>query len=379
MKLLVDGVCFQHAHSGAARVWRSIVPALVAADQDVLILDRGGLPTFDGAQRIPFPAYKDLYTADDSSLIQRVCDAWRMDVFTSTGYTTPLTTPMFLLVSDMTAEIYNGDQTHRQQQERSLAISYARRHICVSPGMRDHLLQHYPGTDRTVVAHLACDRTVFRPVDPGTVMDFRRSAGLDRRRYIIIQPGDPGRDTSSLIFEAIAEAGFHECDILLAEREPGRRTVVGTALPATVTVKHLCLSDGDLAAAYSGAAGFIYPSLHEGSDLTVLEALACGCPVVTTLQGAGSASDACLLIDGLSRPELVDALRLLGSDQKRQGKRRAGLAHAMASDPLAMVSAIVRASTELAHLATDPEYCRFASTWRALRQIQSAVDVDVWR
>jgi hypothetical protein len=43
----------------------------------------------------------------------------------------------------------------------------------------------------------------------------------------------------------------------------------------------LQLSDEELSAAYSGAVALVYPSQYEGFGLPVLEAIACGCPVIT--------------------------------------------------------------------------------------------------
>ena len=42
------------------------------------------------------------------------------------------------------------------------------------------------------------------------------------------------------------------------------------------------IEDEDISALYSGAEMFVYPSLYEGFGLPVLEAMQCGCPVITS-------------------------------------------------------------------------------------------------
>jgi glycosyltransferase involved in cell wall biosynthesis len=66
------------------------------------------------------------------------------------------------------------------------------------------------------------------------------------------------------------------------------------------------IPDEDLPAFYSAAACFVYPSLFEGFGLPVLEAMACGTPVVTSNRGALAelVGDAAMVVD----PESVDAL-----------------------------------------------------------------------
>lgn len=72
-----------------------------------------------------------------------------------------------------------------------------------------------------------------------------------------------------------------------------------------------CVSDEDLPALYSGAAAFIFPSLYEGFGLPVLEAMACGTPVITSNTTAfpeifgGSA----LLIDPAKPGDIVRAMQ----------------------------------------------------------------------
>jgi glycosyltransferase involved in cell wall biosynthesis len=58
------------------------------------------------------------------------------------------------------------------------------------------------------------------------------------------------------------------------------------------------IADQELAALYSGAVAFVYPSLYEGFGLPVLEAMQCGAPVIASRAVREAGGDAALYADG---------------------------------------------------------------------------------
>lgn len=86
--------------------------------------------------------------------------------------------------------------------------------------------------------------------------------------------------------------------------------------------------DEDLPALYSAATCFVYPSFYEGFGIPILEAMACGCPVITSNNSSMKeiAGNAALLIDPANKEEIKEAMELILSHKKeQQRRRRAGL------------------------------------------------------
>lgn len=91
------------------------------------------------------------------------------------------------------------------------------------------------------------------------------------------------------------------------------------------------VSDAELRGLYAGCEALLFPSLYEGFGLPVLEAMACGAPVVASDRSSlpEVVGDAGLLVDPLDPDAIADAVRRLWSDPElrcgliRRGRERA--------------------------------------------------------
>jgi glycosyltransferase involved in cell wall biosynthesis len=96
-------------------------------------------------------------------------------------------------------------------------------------------------------------------------------------------------------------------------------------------ITHTFADDEELAALYRGAAAFVFPSLYEGFGMPILEAMACGCPVVLSRASAFPevAADVALYFDPKQPKDLARVVNELLSSSDLQTKlRTAGHARA---------------------------------------------------
>lgn len=91
------------------------------------------------------------------------------------------------------------------------------------------------------------------------------------------------------------------------------------------------VSDEQLHSLYTSASAYVHPSLFEGFGLTILEAMASGCPVVTSNVSSlpEVAGDAALLVDPYDVDNIAEAIKSLCTDSSlvadlvRRGQTRA--------------------------------------------------------
>jgi len=122
--------------------------------------------------------------------------------------------------------------------------------------------------------------------------------------------------------------------LVLAGADRGERVhIEAEAQRANISLQFAGTPDDDaLASLYAGAAAFVYPSRYEGFGLPLLEAMACGAPVIGARAGAipEVIGDAGMLVNPDDEAEMAVLIgRLMTDTDFADGLRRAGRTRAM--------------------------------------------------
>ncbi|MEJ5198743.1 MAG: glycosyltransferase family 1 protein, partial [Anaerolineae bacterium] len=235
----------------------------------------------------------------------------------------------------------------------ALALRAAKVVIAISEATRaDFLARFRLAAERIVAIPLAAD-PIFRPQPADAIAAVRARYGLPERYILYLGSNKPHKNLLRLIEAwrlAITSFQLPASSLIIAgawdARYPEPRARA-EALGVGDRVRFLGpVAGADLPALYAGAALFVFPSLYEGFGLPVLEAMACGAPVVCSNvaslrevtsppgplsyeeRGSEEAS-AALLVDPLDVGALADAIRRVLADPALADELRArGLAQA---------------------------------------------------
>jgi glycosyltransferase involved in cell wall biosynthesis len=190
-------------------------------------------------------------------------------------------------------------------------------------------------SSRLAVTHEGVDE-VFRRIEPEAARAVAERYGLPEGYLLSLGTREPGKNREAILWAMryLLDLGFepHLAVVGQAAWGAGDEGAMVERLGLEGRVHFTGYVDqADLPAIYSAASVFVFPSLHEGFGLPVLEAMACGTPVVTSATSSlpEVAGDAAVLVDPRDAHAIADAIaRIWGDADEAERLRRAGIERA---------------------------------------------------
>jgi glycosyltransferase involved in cell wall biosynthesis len=207
-----------------------------------------------------------------------------------------------------------------------------------SAATRDDLMALY-GTpaDKITVLYSGVDPAFQRIEDAAVLQRVRAHYHLPAEPFVLSVGTVQPRKNYPALVEAVAalRARGHALSVVIAGGRGWMEDPIYAAIDALNMRDHVHFigfaRDEDLPALYSMASCFALPSLYEGFGLPVLEAMACGTPVITSNLSSlpEVAGDAAILIPPQDIRALANALEtVLTNDDRRRSMQQAGVRQA---------------------------------------------------
>lgn len=237
-------------------------------------------------------------------------------------------------------ETHPADRVRFISRNLPLAINHSRQIITVSRFIREELASDYPDAACRINAVHNGLSDDFGPVNRQECERVLAPYGLSSGRYFLCVATIEPRKNLRTVATAYAQLPESVKELYPLVVVGGNGWKVAESLAGFEALKksgRLVLTGylelSKLTALYSGAMAFLYPSLYEGFGLPVIEAMACGVPVITSNRSSlpEVAGDAALLVDPENTDAVASAMQeIVNNEDLRQhlidaGFRRAAL------------------------------------------------------
>jgi glycosyltransferase involved in cell wall biosynthesis len=245
-------------------------------------------------------------------------------IFHGTNFEVPYigSTPTILTIHDLSPwrdpAWHTGADRVRMRTPWLIRLKRARMILTVSDAIRREIVSRFQvPADRVRAIPLAASEN-FRPV---------AVEGTGGRPYFLfVGTLEPRKNLPALVEAWRATRAETGADLLIAGRTRADFVPISPAEGIQLLGE---VSDGELPRLLSGALAFVYPTLYEGFGLPVLEAMQCGCPVITSCDPAVTETAAGAAIHADSIREISAAMvALAGNPEQRREWREKGLARA---------------------------------------------------
>ena len=233
---------------------------------------------------------------------------------------------LVITIHDMIYEKYADTYFHRDTatiENKRRNILAADRIIAVSQSTKRDLLYYYPDLDEQKIS------VIYHGASMSAHEEKRNFSRVEGKPYILFVGARWVYKNFIRFIMAIRQILDKNKDINVFCAGGGEftREELGFIGEYRTRVFQAGLSDDELVDAYSNALCFVFPSEYEGFGIPILEAFACGCPVVCSDVSSlpEVAGDAAEYFDPLSIDDMADKISaLIHNDSRREELKRKG-------------------------------------------------------
>jgi len=250
------------------------------------------------------------------------------DVYHSPNFIAPAAkkVPIIITVHDLAFVKFPAQfpVPHNYRTYISASVKRSSKIIAVSVNTKRDLIDLFDLPEEKIeVIYQGLDAERFKPLPTSAVKNFLGHRGLPKKYFIFVGTLEPRKNLVTLL------KAF--CDIKKQNKESHKLLVVGEKgwhyrdifqMVASLDISREVIFLGyvpeeELPYLYNGADLLLYPSLYEGFGLPILEAMACGTPVITSNISSlpEVAGKAAILIDPIDEKGLKSAIESLISDK----------------------------------------------------------------
>ncbi len=247
----------------------------------------------------------------------------KLDVLHSPVFIAPMWLPCASVVSILDMTWFLTPEHHTRAKG-----AYFRSMIPVSASRAAHIIAISEATKQDVVSlldvagekvtvtHLGVDLERFTPGRAGPAAHLAARYGIKTPYVLYVGKLEPRKSLPTLIRAFDRIAGDFPAHQLVLAGNPGWDYAEVEATLHDIGCRERVrftgfVEEADLPALYAAADLFVYPSLYEGFGFPVLEAMACGTPVITSNLSSlpEVAGDAALLVDPHDMNALANAMQ----------------------------------------------------------------------
>jgi glycosyltransferase involved in cell wall biosynthesis len=275
-----------------------------------------------------------LRIAWEQMILPLLASRYRLDVLHSPHYTMPLfnTSPSVVTFHDMTFFLFPGQHELYKgiffRTNIPLSARSASAIIADSESTRQDILRLLKLEPSRVVAIPLGVSSDFRLIDDRTAIQaIRQKYHLPERIVLYVGVLEPRKNLPTLVraFRSSVDRGVVHSLVLAGRRGWMYAELFQAVEDLGLRERVIFLGyvpDEDLPLLYNAADLFVYPSLYEGFGLPVLEAMACGVPVITSNVSSMPeiTGDTGILVNPHDTDALADAMHLVLTDRALRDK-----------------------------------------------------------